>query len=235
MSTQPRQFILKDAVKIFLALATIAGLYLAAIPFNLVWLFWWLLALSMVVSLLLFAYRVVRPKADAMREWIELGKKYPALLATAGRAQVRLEELEIELANAQSLGAESLVGGIAEGRLRAVSELRGNRSKAELELMSMSIVGNQFFIAAELIEGAAALVINSHFYLRVRGLEEIKAVLRAESVSGNTVRLQIQEVRDVTFMEHLVQRAQSDASVPRELYISRRRVVRLAELLEEGS
>jgi hypothetical protein len=233
MSEPVVRTIVRDTGTYVLALATLVGLYFAADQVGLVWVFWWVLALAfllavgrIVIARLIVSWRQVR-------ELIAKGRKFDNTLRVAAIWQERFVELERTLTSLEDAGPQLEAASVLEGRRRFAGELAAYQSRARLSLVSMGLIGGECVLAAT-IAGAASPPIGSHWHLKVLGLNQTKAVLRVIAFESPWVKLVIDRVDDVEYMDGLVRQAGQDSTVPASLVIECRPVHSPLDLLEEG-
>lgn len=113
--------LLRSAVTILIALATVAGLFLALALADLSWLFWCLLGASLLIALVLKVWPSVR---IGFNQW----RGYPSMVARNVELEGQVLELETAADEATNRAQLLKLEGIAEGRAQITGAILAAQS-----------------------------------------------------------------------------------------------------------
>jgi len=193
-------------------LATVIACYWAALQFRLLWVFWLIFPIALLYGL---ARAFGRPLLDGARTSVRRVRDYDRVSAAAASAIAERDELRQKLAVSETVVQDATDGAIMEGRKRAVGELLGAQTAAELTLLHCQVENEQLLLVAH-VSGGALPPVGSRLFLRLEEGVRAKAALRVSAVAperGNVV-LVVDQVIDPGFMEGVHMRALAMSDPP---------------------
>jgi hypothetical protein len=206
---------MRDFLKRFwtvaLTLAGIVALYLAALPLDLIWVFWAVVGLSAVVA----GVTVVGPALLTLATRI---RDYPRLLKTAAVSKVETESLRTQVRGLKSDIATRWEEGVAEGRQQVIGGILATRSDDPPELTGIDVASDGTLVLVAKLTGSSAPV-GARYRVEVRSTGANRGVVEVIGVDNGRGKMTLACMHSAVqaFWDHLADRASFDSSPPSDV------------------
>lgn len=215
-------------------LATVGGAYWGAQALSVIWAFYVLVAIALVFAASRWIFPKLRRRILVLKEVMRKGHEYDRLFSIAAERQAEVEDLRGQIAAVTTDADLRAAQGILAGRRRVVGEIMGQSVVGPLVPVAVAVPNEDLIFAAN-YSGGSAPELDSLVYLRVKGLDAIKAILRvADTPTEDTVLLVVDHARDEVFMRSMKTAAETSTDFPASLEIAPRKFSSIRELQKEN-
>ena len=200
-------------VSVFIVVLTVLGAYLAADAVKQVWTFWVALPVTAVlVPLVLYGRR--------FPVWFKRVRDFQRVLDSAAGYQKQVEQLELDVASAESRAERFYAEGVHAGRAEVLGSYRAAQSNAVLAVEGTSIADGDLRLFAKLTGGAPPLI-GARFVWFSPVTQATKGVVEVLHVDSSTHLVQLSCVQRTTeaFWEHLEKTAETSTALPKDLVL----------------
>jgi hypothetical protein len=194
----------------FLALATVAGLYLAA---EKVGVGRWFLGVTL-ASLVLAAIPI-------FSGWFLKLRRYPSVMAESEQLRQNVTKLEEEITVLRQELALEYRRGVAEGQMQVIGSELASQCKKMPRLIAISNENDTLALIGT-IDDDANLFIGARFEVQVQATGERKGVVEVVDIrpESNTTTMLCVDATVLAFWDSLRQRAPADPSPPAGMHLT---------------
>ena len=214
-----------------IALATVAGTFLAAQAAHVLWLFWLLVVAALLFALIRLAVPRVVSQWHHIRTLLRLGVDHPRVMKVAAASQARVEDLLKDLEAAHAGLERQRAAGVLDGRRRVLGEILASETDTDLILVGIAVADERLLLAATFTGEPPA--IGGRWFLLVKGTSLVHGAFRVEEIDRDFAQLALDEVRDATAIKSLQRQAKASNDAPNSLELRRREFVVATELEQE--